>query len=229
MQRPFLVLWTALIVAMAAILPVGAQEPLSDILRGELDYEFAQLSANASNSSAAPYYMSFRVTDTHRRAVSASFGVAAGAVDFRERVFKPLVRLGSPDFDNFREGSEGGRWSGKVLLPLGDDNPDAIRQTIWKDVEEEYKASVIELERLRAADRVNVAREDKAPDFSAAPIETYYEAPLTAGQTAFDTVEMERRVKAYSAVFLSAPGLLSGSATVDFTVSRRSSRCCRKN
>ncbi len=219
MQRPFLFRWAAVVVAMAAVFTASAREPLLDILKGELDYEFRELSI--SSSAAAPYYMSFRVSDSHRRAVSASFGVAAGAYDIRERVFKPLVRVGGPDFDNFRENPEGGRYSGTVLLPLGDDNPDATRQAIWKDVEEEYRSSVIELERLRAADRVSVAREDKAPDFSPAPVETYYEEPLTEEETAFDTAEMERRVKAYSAVFLSAPQLLNGSASVDFVVARR--------
>ncbi len=92
---------------VVASFQVSAREPLLDILKGELEYEFRELSG--PSSAAAPYHMSFRVSDNHRRAVSASFGVASGGYDIRERAFKPLVRLGSPDFDNFRENPEGGR------------------------------------------------------------------------------------------------------------------------
>lgn len=210
-----------LMLAAASAQAARAQEPLMDILRGELQYQYAQLSA----APAAPYYINFRVTDVEQELAAASFGVLSGEMSRRERVFKPQIRLGGYDFDNFRgeiDGMQGGGYGySKTLLPLSDDNPDALRQAIWEQVEGDYKASVEQLEKLRAADKVNTKRDDKAPDFSDAPAEKYWEAPLTDAEKAFDRPEMERRVKAYSALFLDSPDIINGSASIDFTVLRK--------
>ena len=220
MQKSIFALFaTAVLSVFASITPAGAQDPLSDILRSELDYTMDKF----SGSPAAPYYIDFRVTDMHQRRVSASLGVLSGKLDAAERVFKPHIRVGSPEFDNFHTGNIRNEYraAGKVLLPLDAENPDAVRQTIWREVERDYKSSVALLEALRAADRVSADREDKAPDWSPAHVETYYEAPLTDAQTAFDEAGMERRVKAYSAVFLSYPDILTGAASIDFVVTRK--------
>ncbi len=219
MQKPIMA--AAILMALAWTVPLRAQEPLLDILKEELRYQSEAL----SKTDAPPYYMNFRVTEVDRNVAGASFGVLSSRYEAHERVFQPHIRLGDYDFDNFRGGIDGYQRSnyyyGKILLPLSDENPDAIRQVIWKEVRDAYKASVEELEKLRAADKVNTKRDDKAPDFSDAPVEKYYEQPLADTEKAFDRPEMERRVKAYSAVFLGSPDIISGSASIDYTVLRK--------
>ncbi len=215
-----LLITAAFVATMGGTAALRAQEPLLDILKEELSYQAGEL----SKTGAPPYYMNFRVTAIDRNAASASFGVLSSQFETHERVFKPHVRLGDYGFDNFRGGMDGyqaGGYRGKTLLPLSDEDADAIRQVIWKEVADAYKASVEELEKLRAADKVNTKRDDKAPDFSDAPVEKYYEPPLSDAEKAFDRPEMERRVKAYSAVFLSSPDILNGSASIDYTVLRK--------
>lgn len=211
----------ALFLAMTGTIPAHAQESLPEILKQELQYQWEEL----SRTEVPPYYMNFRVTETDRNIANASFGVLSGQYEIRERVFKPHIRLGEYGFDNFHgdiDGYQGNSYyTPKTLLPLADENPDAIRQVIWKEVCDAYKSSVEQLEKLRAADKVNTKRDDKAPDFSAAPAEKYYEAPLTAAEKAFDRPEMERRVKAYSEVFLGSPDIVNGSASIDYTVQRK--------
>ncbi len=211
----------ALVLAMAATVPLSAQEPLLDILKEELLYQSGEL----SKTDIPPYYMNFRVTEIDRSEAGASFGVISVRHETHERIFKPHIRMGSYDFDNFRGGMDGyqssGYYYGRSLLPMSDENPDAIRQIIWKEVGEAYKASVEELEKLRAADKVNTKRDDKAPDFSDAPVEKYYETPLSDDEKAFDRPEMERRVKAYSAVFLDSPDIINCSASINYTVLRK--------
>ena len=211
----------ALLLAMVPAVPLSAQEPLLDILKAELMYQTEEL----SRTDAPPYYMNFRVTEIDRNVAGAQFGVLSAEYETHERIFKPHIRLGSYDFDNFRGDMDGyqtgGYRYGKTLLPLSDENPDAIRQVIWKEVGDAYKASVEQLERLRAADKVNTKRDDKAPDFSDSPVEKYYEVPLSDAEKAFDRAEMERRVKAYSAVFLDSPDIINGSSSIDYTVLRK--------
>lgn len=203
--------------AIAAAATLRAQEPLMDILRSELDYEYGRL----AETSVPPYYMSFRVTDIDVKSVSASFGVLTSSYENRERVFKPQIRLGDYAFDNFRGEIDGMQNQNRTQIPLSDENPDAVRQVIWGQVQEDYKASIEHLERVRASDKVNTKRDDKAPDFSSAPVEKYYEAPPAESDRVFDRPELERRVKAYSAVFLGNPNIINGSASINFTVLRK--------
>lgn len=210
----------AVVLLSTVSLPLHAQDPLLDILRDELGYQSAEL----AKTPTPPYYMNFRVTEQEINSVSASFGVPLSENEIHSRIFIPHIRLGSPEFDNFRGsifGFQSAYYGSNTLLPLSDDNPDAIRQAIWEDVEDVYKASVEQLERLRAADKVNTKREDKAPDFATSRPEKYYEAPLTAAEKAFDKAEMERRVKAYSAIFLDTPDIINCSATIEYKVLRK--------
>ncbi|MDR2890247.1 MAG: hypothetical protein LBV18_01360 [Alistipes sp.] len=231
-------------------------DPLPEVLRDELDYTFSRLSA----APVAPYYIDFRVTDTRQCKIGASLGVLFADTDSRERIFEPHIRVGTPAFDNFHNGTAQDDYRGsKILLPLdyGDriENPTAhhdpnaeasdldkktidpqapdphaaeasdphaaVRQTIWREVERDYRRSVASLENARAADRVNAAREDSAPDWSPAPVENHYEVPFTAAEIAFDRADARRRVKAYSAAFLSSPDILTGTATIEQTVGRK--------
>lgn len=134
--------------------------------------------------------------------MSAIFGVLSGSGGTRERVFLPQIRLGSPAFDNYHGGTGGGfRPGNKILLPFDYDAGDrrfsaavsdslpspAVRQIIWEAVSDAYKASVDQLERLRADERVNAARDDRTPDFSAVPATT---APDAAVATASIDADM---------------------------------------
>lgn len=96
------------------------REPLMEVLRSELDYAAEKLSTAAT----PPYYIDFRVTDTRQCKIGASFGVVTSDAENRERIFKPHIRVGSPEFDNFHNGASGSDYRAtRVLLPLGDDDP----------------------------------------------------------------------------------------------------------
>ncbi|MDR2912435.1 MAG: hypothetical protein LBV38_03945 [Alistipes sp.] len=191
------------------------QSPLQQLLKTELEYTFDQLSEEEN----PPYYINFRTTDTHRRTATASFGTLTNASDTRERLFKPHIRLGSPEFDNFHDGTI--RYGGGTLLPISDTLPEALRQSIWQSVEREYRDASARLERLKADEHLSTARDDRAPDWSPAPAESYHEAPENPETNPRTTTEtLKQKVKLYSAAFQNTPELLSGTASIDFTTRR---------
>jgi predicted Zn-dependent protease len=65
-----------------------------------------------------------------------------------------------------------------------------------------------------------VEAEDKAPSFSEAKIETYYEPVLTGDEIKFDEQMWAERVKRVSAVFLNSPDIITGNAGVSFQIKR---------
>lgn len=67
---------------------------------------------------------------------------------------------------------------------------------------------------------VSVEGEDKAPCFSPAPKETYYEAPLPDESFTIDVPAWEKRLDEISAVFKAMPDLQSASVSLDFQVVR---------
>ena len=200
----------------------GAQDQFTDFLRTELRAQMDEL----KKQEFPPYYMNYRVVDEQFDRVITSFGVLTAKESNRERTLVPQIRIGNPEFDNFKikqMGSPISRFHGPsyAVLPIDDTNGDnATRQAIWNEVNNRYKFAIDAYQTARAETTINVAEEDKAPCFSQAPAEKYYEAPLPANRTAVDLDAWEKRLKEISAVFKKHPKILRGDASFRYTVKR---------
>ena len=200
----------------------GAQDQFTDFLRTELRAQMDEL----KKQEFPPYYMNYRVVDEQFARVITSFGVLTAKESNRERTLVPQIRIGNPEFDNFKikqMGSPISRFHGPsyAVLPIDDTNGDnAMRQAIWNEVNNRYKFAIDAYQTARAETTINVAEEDKAPCFSQAPAEKYYEAPLPANRTAVDLDAWEKRLKEISAVFKKHPKILRGDASFRYTVKR---------
>ena len=97
---------------------------------------------------------------------------------------------------------------------------DATRQAIWAESMKRYDFAVEAYQRAKTQSQVSVADEDKAPSFSAAPVEKYYEAPLPAEKLTVDQAAWEKRLNEVSAVFKAYPLLQSGDVSLTFRVLR---------
>ena len=107
-------------------------------------------------------------------------------------------------------------------MPLDEENnEDAVRQAIWDEVNNRYKFAVDMYQKTKAESSVNVEEEDKAPYFSEAKVEKYYEAPLPAEKMTIDMDQWAARMKEISAVFKNQPGIMKGDAIMIYTVERR--------
>ncbi len=212
----------ALVCALFVSVSLQAQDKLMDILKSELKYEMEQL----GKTEYPPYYMNYRVAETSSNVVRASFGTLVSSTNKSVRSFVPQIRIGSYDFDNFHGQVNGVATSffmGPQIcyIPQTDEEL-AIRQAIWSEVNDRYKYAVETYEKLKAADNVYTKTDDKAPDFSDAQAEKYYEEPFTAEElNAFDAKLFEEKLKKYSALFLENPNIIEGEAAASYNTTRR--------
>ncbi|MEG0794893.1 MAG: metallopeptidase TldD-related protein [Odoribacter sp.] len=198
------------------------QDHLLEVLKEELGQQMTEL----KKEEFPPYHINYRVIDKSVSYITTSFGTKMKSASFRQRRLVPQIRIGNLAFDNFKiqqMGAEGDRRGlPSVLLPLEDEGgDDAIRQAIWNETNNRYKFAVSVYQNTKAKQSVNVEEEDKAPCFSEAPVEKYYEAPLPAEQLTLNMEEWTKRLKEISAVFNQYPSLLVGSASMNYVVERR--------
>ena len=198
-----------------------------DKLLGLLKEELAQQMKELKGEEFPPYHMNYRVIDVTSSVVSASFGALMNSQQYRSRMLVPQIRLGDEKLDNFRFNQMGAamsRYQGPSVarLPLDEENnEDAVRQAIWDEVNNRYKFAVDMYQKTKAESSVNVEEEDKAPYFSEAKVEKYYEAPLPAEKMTIDMDRWAARMKEISAVFKNQPGIMKGDAIMIYTVERR--------
>lgn len=201
---------------------VSAQERLVEVLRDELHRESEEL----KKEEFPPYHMNYRVIDKQVSYVEASFGAEKGDMYYRQRRFVPQIRIGSMASDNFKTrqmGAAGNQYGlPSAILPLEDEGgEDAIRQAVWNETNNRFRFAVEVFQNEQARQSVNVEQEDKAPCFSAAPVEKYFEAPLPLVRQKLDLKKWGERMKRVSSVFNDFPELLDGNASVTYTVERR--------
>lgn len=198
-----------------------------DKLLGLLKEELAQQMKELKGEEFPPYHMNYRVIDVTTSVVSTSFGALMNSQQYRSRTLVPQIRLGDEKLDNFKFNQMGAAMSqyqgpSSARLPLDEDNnEDAVRQAIWNETNNRYKFAVDMYQKTKAQTTVNVEEEDKAPYFSEAKVEKYYEAPLPVEQTTIDLDKWATRLKEISAVFKNQPGIMQGDAMIIYTVERR--------
>lgn len=195
---------------------------LLQTLKDELNSEYQQL----RQQPVKPYFMSLRVNDFRRVTIQSNMGVAA-TEDIQEgRTLTPQIRVGNPRLDNFKLITQGaantqGRDIAPWVLPMNDNDVEGIRAGIWSEVRRRYDFAVNVYRETQAKVSTNVADEDTAACFSVAPIEQYYEQPLTAEQKKIDIEAWHNRMNKVSAVMAAYPELQGGTAQLNFEVSRQ--------
>ncbi len=201
-----------------------AEDALLELLEDELKREMSAL----KNEENPPYFMSFRVEEKHSARVTATFGNVVDSDKSTKRYFTPMVRIGDYNMDNTRElrgGSGFENYFGNLpsfnLLPLENDEK-AIRQLIWKVVDDQYRQAVDKYAKVKANTAVKVAAEDTSADFSRVKSGVkYVEPPLKKSDYDYDLAKWEEKVKKYSEPFLDDNRIFSGSASVRLGAERK--------
>lgn len=199
-----------------------AQDKLLQLLKEELAADMKELQKQEN----PPYHMNFRVMDDRTVSISSAFGATMRSTEQHVRSLVPQVRVGDVNLDNFKynamgaEADRNGNYR-MAYLGLDDENGlDATRQAIWYEVMQRYNFAVEAYQQAKTKSKVSVADEDKAPSFSDAPVEKYYEAPIPAEKQAIDKEAWEKKLNEVSAAFKSEPLLQSGDASLNFRVLR---------
>ena len=135
-------------------------DTLLNVLREELAADFTEL----QKQDVKPYFMSFRVQETYKTNVIATFGFLGNSTQEHDRLFSTQIHVGSPELDNFKFNPQSSR--GSIQLPLTDASPDAIRSTIWSHMLSAYEQVANEYRNVQNRMRTQADNEDKAPCFS---------------------------------------------------------------
>ena len=188
---------------------VFAQSPLTKILVDELTRNFTILK---QKGDPPPYFMGYAVTETETSVVEASGGSINGQNHQVSRELDTTVRTGDPAFDNYRRvGTDQPRFNTGAALAL-DDNPAAIKQTLWLSTDRVYRGASQRLIRLKSDDKLRAAPQDASGDFSPAPAQVHYSA---SPKLKFDMKEWEGRLRKLSAEFNKYPGAINANVSVE--------------
>jgi len=186
-----------------------AQSPLVKILSDELDRNFTTLK---QKGEPPPYFMAYAVDDDEADVVVASQGALDAQNHGRRRILDTTIRVGSPQFDNYRRvGNDRPRFTSGLSIAL-DDNPFAIRQEVWLATDRVYRAASNRLIRIKADEKLRAAADDTSDDFSKEEPQVFFSA---TPRYKFDAADWARRLRKLSAEFTKYPGALNASIAVE--------------
>ena len=186
-----------------------AQSPLVKILSDELERNFTALKQKAD---PAPYFLGYEVTDQESDVILASRGSVDGQNHNHARILDITIRAGSPKFDNYRRvANEHPRFTLATRLAL-DDNPDAIRKTIWLTTDRVYRGVAQRLIRIRSDEKLRSAAADGSDDFSVEQPQTSFSSPP---KLKFNSSEWAARLRRVSAEMAKYPGAINSNVAVE--------------
>src|SRR5687767_3033524 len=105
--------------------------------------------AEFSKLNQPPYYLAYRVHDTHSAYVSSSFGSLVGSDSDRSRILMTDIKVGDYSFDsshpisNFEDfdSFDMHRGRGAAELPM-DNKPEAIKLLLWQQTQNSYRQAL---------------------------------------------------------------------------------------
>ena len=197
---------------------VAAQEqpdPVLKALRAELDRSLQ----NLKKQPVPPYFLAYQVTDNRAIQIGASFGTLQNSDDTRTRVLDIDLRVGDFALDNTHDAFVRGGMPRQFdsRLPL-DDDPAAVRQSLWAETDKHYKAAVERLAEIKANVQVKAEREDKSPDFTPEKPERFLGPPE---KFSFDQRGWEDRLRRVTAPFARYGFILEQNANVSGEIETR--------
>lgn len=116
------------------------------------------------------YYLSYEVTETKSRSLSADRGQLLADSENQSTILNLDLRVGDPEFDNTHvlpsqnRPQFGASQTRRVAISLGD--PGAIRQDLWYATDEEYRRQASTYENLIQAEKLESAEREDVPDFA---------------------------------------------------------------
>jgi TldD protein len=203
-------------------LHVAAQQTTDPVLNA-MQQELTRSFQNFKKTATPPYFLSYQLTDNHAINVSASFGALTGSSDQKTRLLDLDLRVGDYALDNthpIRDADPYGDLSEQMdrqKVPLEDD-PDALRVTLWRETERKYRSAVQRLQKVKANVQVKVEAEDRSGDFSHEGPEVYSEpnAPYS-----FDTKAWEEKLRRFTAPFAQHKEIIENEAQISAEVETR--------
>ena len=150
----------------------------------------------------------------------ASFGNVTGSSEGENAVVDVDLRVGSPELDNTHpiRGDSFANFPRYAYQQTPLEDPEALRSILWRRTDQQYKAAVEQLAKVKANVQVKVEEEDQAGDFSAEPAQKWLEEPLPLD---FDRSPWEEKLRRYTAPFSGSGHIYRANATLSVNVETR--------
>jgi len=194
-----------------------AQDPLIEVLEKELNREFAEL----KKQEIPAYFISYRVNEQNSVDIAGSFGSLERVARNTNRQLTTMMRVGSPELDNFHEIKGGNPMFSinRAQLPI-DNNNDAIRQVLWQATNDQYYQAVQRFTQVKGSLAVNAPTEDKSADFIIGTAVQYSESPLKMTLDKAAEEKLKNKIRLYSKAFAESKTLANSSVRLSIVNNR---------
>lgn len=211
LKSTFILMMMCIVCAKAQTLET---DPLVKTLKEELTSTMNQLKAKP----VPAYFMSLRLVDNQGIVMRSVFGQTDYMED-HSRYVVPMIRVGSMELDNYKYENQQCPNDYEGLVPLTDAPLCTYRDEIWTECMKRYKTAVDEYKKAVTRARTEAETEDKAPCYSAAPVEKYYEKELP--KMSVDTMSLKRILNKVTKYFKDTRLLEDGVVNAVFRTERK--------
>ncbi len=149
-------------------------------------------------SYESPYFISYQIKDNEFYSIKGKYGAIASSDNNRVRRLYVDVRVGDYDFDNSIKGISGGRvpFHDAYEVPV-DNDPDAIRATLWQVTDYAYKEALTQYFNKKA-NNVQEIKDINSKSFTKEASHTYFGPEI---ELAFNAPEWEDKIRDISSVY----------------------------
>jgi len=133
------------------------RDPVLKAMLTELDRSMSQLQLTGF---AKPFFIQYRIEDVNDFQTSAEFGSSEGSDQAHQRVVRVTVRVG-----DYKTDSSGARGDGSLQVTALDDDPIALRSSLWTATDQAYK-NALSAYAQKQAELKQVQTPPQADDFS---------------------------------------------------------------
>jgi len=164
-----------------------------------------------------PYFLAYQLKDLVQEEVSGRFGAIVDDASRRDRKVFVDVRVGSYALDSSGRdelsmllGPEGQTYFAVKDAPL-DDDPQALRNTLWLVTDEKYKEALSSYFKRKSKGVYQADEPDRAPSFTREAPQRHVDPPLAF---TFDRARWLREVRRLTALFRDHPSIFDSSMKV---------------
>ena len=133
------------------------KDPVLAAMLTELDRSMSQLQLKGF---AKPFFIQYRIEEVDDFSTKADFGSSEGANRAHQRIARITVRVGDNKTD-----SSGGRGDGSLEITVLDNDPIALRSSLWSGTDQAYKGALAAYAQ-KQAELKQVQTPPQADDFS---------------------------------------------------------------
>jgi TldD protein len=201
--------------AAATKTPEPAPAVLIDTMESELHRAMSSLGNTATDATQQPkpYFLSYAVSDSDSRSMTAQFGAITGSRENRRRIADVQVRLGTAAEDN-THGDHRNSALTTIPLPLANDS-DAIARTLWFATNRGYGKALDGYLKVKTEQQVRAKEEDASADFSNEKPASVILPPSPA--LVVDTAAWQDRLRELSGLFKQYPDVFYNNVALEAT------------